>query len=117
MTFQSTPHGSFVKRSKNAVLFPFQIFIKEVLNIIKKLFRNHVRLCVINNKRNINFIFKQKGTDFINRNFKTKLFRKSVKASCQKRNRKALTAKLDPEEFGMAVAAENNGEDDGNVPF
>jgi hypothetical protein len=31
--------------------------------------------------------------------------------------KKALTAKLDPEEFGMAVAAENNGEDDGNVPF
>lgn len=31
--------------------------------------------------------------------------------------KKALTAKLDPEEFGMAVTAENNGEDDGNVPF
>lgn len=30
--------------------------------------------------------------------------------------KKAITAKLDPDEFGMAVA-DSNGEDDGNVPF
>lgn len=30
--------------------------------------------------------------------------------------KKALTAKLDPDEFGMAVG-DSNGEDDGNVPF
>lgn len=30
--------------------------------------------------------------------------------------KKAITAKLDPDEFGMVVA-DSNGEDDGNVPF
>ena len=30
---------------------------------------------------------------------------------------KAITAKLDPDEFGMAMASGDNGEDDGNVPF
>ena len=95
MTLQGLPEEIFIIiRSKNAVLFPFQIFIKEVLNIIKKLFRNHVRLCIINNKRHINFIFKQKWTDFINCNFKPKLFWKSIKSCSQKRNRHALTAEI-----------------------
>ena len=31
--------------------------------------------------------------------------------------KKALTAKLDPDEFGMVVAGDNSSEDDGNVPF
>ena len=31
--------------------------------------------------------------------------------------KKALINKLDPDEFGMVTGGENNGEDDGNVPF